>query len=353
MEDSYQSIETISNLSSSLHISSDKFDVFRRKFGSKKGFLNKSLNLSSNHSYNYNSMRNSLRNRISKYSSRSRISKNSTSSLGSSIDYSLNNSLISNPFGPAVNTTENDIDPIILEEDDNENLNNGNNKEQKNYINEYPSQKPNYFLPKFLYFALDIDKQNKILEKKYNEYTNNLEDYYKTIKELEDISINNEQIKNNLKQEKDKRKQLFDEVYKLKSDIETQRTITESGLDMSMNNYSMGYGSIFNPHLTTLSSINNSIRNKTGGLNNSFLLSNFIQSGDLSSQVEQYEDKICKIKLDNQEFLEEYDNLSAELNKNLEINSKLKKSLENIDYNIQCVLNEKKYLTGLIKNYNK
>ncbi len=31
---------------------------------------------------------------------------------------------------------------------------------------------------------------------------NNLEDYYKTIKELEDISINNEQIKNNLKKKK-------------------------------------------------------------------------------------------------------------------------------------------------------
>ena len=353
MEDSYQSIESISNLSNSLRFSSDKFDVFRRKFTSnKKNFLSNSLNLSSNRSFNRNSMRNSLRNRISKYSSRSRISKNSISSLGSSIDYSLNNS-ITNPFEPAVNVTETEYDPIILEEEDNENNNNEVNKDNQHFINEYPSKKPKIFLPKFLYFALDIKKQNKILEKKCGEYMNNLEDYYKTIKELEDISINNEQIKNNLKIEKEKRKKLFNEVYKLKSDIETQRTITESSNNMSINNYSMGYTSLFNPHLTTLSSINNSIRNHTGGLNNSFLLNEFFQSGDLSAQVEQYEDKICKLNLDNKDFLEEFDNLTAELNKNLEINNKLKKSLENIDYNIQAVLNEKKYLNGLLKNSNK
>ena len=349
MEDSYQSIESISNLSNSLRFSSDKFDVFRRKMP-KKNFLNNSLNLSSNRSFNRNSMRISLRNRISKYSSRSRISKNSLSSLGSSIDYSLNNS-ITNPFGPAVNTTENDYDPVILEEEDNEN-NNEENKENQHYINEYPSKKPQIFVPKFLYFALDINKQNKILEKKCKEYMNNLDDYYKKIKELEDLTINNEQIKNNLKEEKEKRKKLFNEVYKLKSDIETQRTMTESSNNISFNNYSMGYPNLFNPHLTTLSSINNSIINQTGGLNNSFLLNNFIQSGDLSAQVEQYEDKICKITLDNKDFLEEFDNLTAELNKNLEINNKLKKSLENIDYNIQAVLNEKKYLNGLLKNCN-
>ena len=69
---------------------------------------------------------------------------------------------------------------------------------------------------------------------------NNLEDYYKTIKELEDISINNEQIKNNLKIEKEKRKKLFNEVYKLKSDIETQRTITESSNNMSAVSFGSG-----------------------------------------------------------------------------------------------------------------
>ena len=202
MEDSYQSVESISNLSNSLRFSTDKFDVFRKKFTSnKKNFLSNSLNLSSNRSFNRNSMRNSLRNRISKYSSRSRISKNSISSLGSSIDYSLNNS-ITNPFEPAINASETEYDPIILEEEDNENNNNVVNKENTHFINEYPSKKPKIFLPKFLYFALDIKKQNKILEKKCGEYMNNLEDYYKTIKELEDISINNEQIKNNLKKKK-------------------------------------------------------------------------------------------------------------------------------------------------------
>ena len=102
-----------------------------------------------------------------------------------------------------------EYEPIILEEEDNENNINEVNKENQHFIKKYPSKNQKFFLPKFLYFALDINKQNKILEKKCGEYMNNLEDYYKTIKELEDISINNEQIKNNLKIEKGKRKNII------------------------------------------------------------------------------------------------------------------------------------------------
>ena len=61
--------------------------------------------------------------------------------------------------------TTNEYDPIILEEKDNENNNNDVNKENQHFIKKYPSKNQKFFFPKFLYFALDINKQNKILEK--------------------------------------------------------------------------------------------------------------------------------------------------------------------------------------------
>jgi len=70
---------------------------------------------------------------------------------------------------------------------------------------------------------------------------------------------------------------------------------------------------------------------------------------DLAQNIEKYEDQILKIKMENQSFLEEYDNLNDDLKKNIELNKKLKNSLSTIEQNIQAAVKEKNSLRNLMQ----
>ena len=53
--------------------------------------------------------------------------------------------------------------------------------------------------------------------------------------------------------------------------------------------------------------------------------------------------------MENQSFLEEYDNLNDDLKKNIELNKKLKNSLSTIEQNIQAAVKEKNSLRNLMQ----
>ena len=76
---------------------------------------------------------------------------------------------------------------------------------------------------------------------------------------------------------------------------------------------------------------------------------NTMNENDLAHNIEKYEDQILKIKMENQTFLEEYDNLNDDLKKNMELNKKLKNSLNTIEQNIQAAIKEKNNLKSLMQ----
>ena len=71
-------------------------------------------------------------------------------------------------------------------------------------------------------------------------------------------------------------------------------------------------------------------------------------NNELAEQIELYEDKICKLKMDNQTFLENYDNLCDDCKQNESQNQKLKKAIAQLEQNINNAINEKSYLKSML-----
>ncbi len=296
----------------------DKFNIFRkvksfRKYNPIKNNLRLSLEESNNSNLNGSNLNTSLNFKMKKRF----YSRLSQSKLNNSMNASMT---LINPF---LNTTIDDpYDATIIEEniDGNQSLK-----------ITFPEKKPKIFIPQYIFNSIDLNKQIIQYNNCLNDLNDNVEEYYKSYQELDEIEKNKETLEKELKEAKEARTKVMDVVYQLKREIENKSVLQNDNLNMTtIGNYQ--------------NSNNFNIMN-----NNQNTFKNNINGNDLAQNIEKYEDLILKIKMENQGFLEEYDNLNDELKKNTELNKKLKNSLHNIEQNIQNALKEKNNLRNIIQ----
>ena len=296
----------------------DKFNIFRkvksfRKYNPIKNNLRLSLEESNNSNLNGSNLNTSLNFKMKKRF----YSRLSQSKLNNSMNASMT---LINPF---LNTTIDDpYDATIIEEniDGNQSLK-----------ITFPEKKPKIFIPQYIFNSIDLNKQIIQYNNCLNDLNDNVEEYYKSYQELDEIEKNKETLEKELKEAKDARTKVMDVVYQLKREIENKSVLQNDNLNMTtIGNYQ--------------NSNNFNIMN-----NNQNTFKNNINGNDLAQNIEKYEDLILKIKMENQGFLEEYDNLNDELKKNNELNKKLKNSLRTIEQNIQNALKEKNNLRNIIQ----
>ena len=296
----------------------DKFNIFRkvksfRKYNPIKNNLRLSLEESNNSNLNGSNLNTSLNFKMKKRF----YSRLSQSKLNNSMNASMT---LINPF---LNTTIDDpYDATIIEEniDGNQSLK-----------ITFPEKKPKIFIPQYIFNSIDLNKQIIQYNNCLNDLNDNVEEYYKSYQELDEIEKNKETLEKELKEAKEARTKVMDVVYQLKREIENKSVLQNDNLNM-----------------TTIGNYQNS-NNFNIMHNNQNTFKNNINGNDLAQNIEKYEDLILKIKMENQGFLEEYDNLNDELKKNTELNKKLKNSLHNIEQNIQNALKEKNNLRNIIQ----
>ena len=147
--------------------------------------------------------------------------------------------------------------------------------------------------------------------------TNEMELLFKNIKTtLTQINCSNKELKhkreeyasleNELHKAKEMRNKIFEELYHMKTDIEYQRnSVMTEAVDRNglYDNYST-YTPSTQMYLPTMTNTNN--------------------SQDVTEKINLYEDRICKLKTDNQQLFEDFDNLSFETKQYEKQNDKLK-----------------------------
>ncbi len=296
----------------------DKFHKFRKvnTFKKQTGLKN-NLRLSLEETFDSNLNASNLNTSLNFKMKKRFYSRLSQSKLNNSMNASMT---LINPF---LNTTIDDpYDATIIEEniDGNQSLK-----------ITFPEKKPKIFIPQYIFNSIDLNKQIIQYNNCLNDLNDNVEEYYKSYQELDEIEKNKETLEKELKEAKEARTKVMDVVYQLKREIENKSVLQNDNLNMTtIGNYQ--------------NSNNFNIMN-----NNQNTFKNNINGNDLAQNIEKYEDLILKIKMENQGFLEEYDNLNDELKKNTELNKKLKNSLHNIEQNIQNALKEKNNLRNIIQ----
>ena len=296
----------------------DKFNMFRkintfRKNNPIKNNLRLSLEESNNSNLNTSNLNTSINFKMKKRF----YSRLSQSKLNNSMNASMT---LINPF---LNITiDEPFDTTIIEE---------NIDGNQSIKTSFPEKKPKIFIPQYIFNSIDLNKQTIQYNNCLNDLNDNVEEYYKSYLELDEIEKNKETLEKELKEAKDARSKVMDDIYQLKREIENKSVLQNDNLNMTtIGNYQ--------------NSNNFNIMN-----NNQNTFKNNINGNDLAQNIEKYEDLILKIKMENQGFLEEYDNLNDELKKNTELNKKLKNSLHNIEQNIQNALKEKNNLRNIIQ----
>lgn len=174
------------------------------------------------------------------------------------------------------------------------------------------NKKGNKKIPENILNKIDINKENELLSNTQKEFESSLKELSDIQSKLENSKKKYNKLLKELGEAKDSRNKIIQEVYQMKSEIENQKNLaTESG---------------YVPTLTNTSYSNN----------------------ELAEQIELYEDKICKLKMDNQTFLENYDNLCDDCKQNESQNQKLKKAIAQLEQNINNAINEKSYLKSML-----
>ena len=295
----------------------DKFNMFRkintfRKNNPIKNNLRLSLEESNNSNLNTSNLNTSINFKMKKRF----YSRLSQSKLNNSMNASMT---LINPF---LNITiDEPFDTTIIEE---------NIDGNQSIKTSFPEKKPKIFIPQYIFNSIDLNKQTIQYNNCLNDLNDNVEEYYKSYLELDEIEKNKETLEKELKEAKDARSKVMDVIYQLKREIDNKSVLQTDNLNM-----------------TTIGS-NYQNSNNFNIMNNNQNTYN-VNGNDLAQNIEKYEDLILKIKMENQGFLEEYDLLNDELKKNNELNKKLKNSLRTIEQNIQSALKEKNNLRNLMQ----
>ena len=297
----------------------DKFQMFRkeksfRKDNRIKNNLRLSLEESNNSNLNVSNLNSSLNFKMKKRF----YSRLSQSKLNNSMNDSMT---LINPF---LNTTiEGRLDATIIEE---------NIDGNQSIKTSFPKKKPQIFIPEYMFNSIDLNKQTIQYNNCLNDLNENVEEYYKSYLELDEIEKNKETLEKELKEAKDARSKVMDDIYQLKREIENKSVLQNDNLNM-----------------TTIGNYQNSNNFNIMNNNQNTSFKNNINGNDLVQNIEKYENLILKTKMENRGFLEDYDILNDELKKNTELNNKLKNILHNIEQKIQAALKEKNNLRNLMQ----
>ena len=117
-------------------------------------------------------------------------------------------------INPFLNTTIDDpFDTTILEE---------NVDHQQTLKTTFPKIKPKIFIPQYIFNSIDLNKQTIQYNNCLNDLNDNVEEYYKSYLELDDIEKNKETLEKELKEAKDARNKVMNVVYQLKNEIENK-----------------------------------------------------------------------------------------------------------------------------------
>ena len=183
-----------------------------------------------------------------------------------------------------------------------------------------------------MFNSIDLNKQTIQYNNCLNDLNENVEEYYKSYLELDEIEKNKETLEKELKEAKDARSKVMDDIYQLKREIENKSVLQNDNLNM-----------------TTIGNYQNSNNFNIMNNNQNTSFKNNINGNDLVQNIEKYENLILKTKMENRGFLEDYDILNDELKKNTELNNKLKNILHNYEQKIQAALKEKNNLRNLMQ----
>ena len=138
-----------------------------------------------------------------------------------------------------------------------------------------------------------------------------------------------EKIKKDLKEAKDARTKISEELFNIKKEIERLN-------EFSLNN-------------SQINQKNNDLFSRLNTCN----AKNEEESENIDKEIEDYENKISQLKFNNKSFYEDYDMLCNDYKKNLMKNKALKNGITEIENKINSELKEKASLKKYIEKMGK
>lgn len=193
-------------------------------------------------------------------------------------------------------------------------------------------------LPEIVNINEQIGKQAEEIDKSMTEVIVSYDNLNKAKNSLLESKRKLTTFQKELIEAKESRNQVLKDVYQMRNEIEmTKIQGTESNLDNS-NYISQRVMTGTGTGMSRLKYVNNV----------TYTSNNESEYNDLDEQIEQYEDKICKLKSENTLLFENYDLLKGDYMQNEALNIKLKNAISSLEYNIQNSLKEKANLKSII-----
>lgn len=194
-------------------------------------------------------------------------------------------------------------------------------------------------LPGIVSINEQIRKQASEIDKSMTDVIQSFDALNKSKQNLMESKTKLKTLQKELKDAKESRNQVLRDVYQLRNEIEmTKVQMTETNLDNS---------TYMTQRVLTCSGTN-----RLGYANNVTFTSNNDSANDLDHQIEQYENKICKLKTENTAFFENYDLVKGDYLRNEAQNIKLKNAIASLEFNIQNCVKEKANLKLAISKLN-
>lgn len=246
------------------------------------------------------------------------------------------NSLLKKSFQNTINKTRGDTSLNISVANQKLISRNNNVIQEENLDNEklnsnlYPEKRPINFLPPYLFDNINVNRIKKITRQTKNELRDVLDLYDKQRTNMKANENEIEKIKKDLKEAKDARTKISEELFNIKKEIERLNEI-------SLNN------SQINPKN------NNDIFSRLNTCN----AKNEEESENIDKEIEDYENKISQLKFNNKSFYEDYDMLCNDYKKNLMKNKALKNGITEVEKKINDALKEKANLKKYIEKMGK
>ena len=254
------------------------------------------------------------------------------------------NSLLKKSFFNTINKTDYNQSINIMASIQNNNNTDIITDENTNSKLWYPKTKPQNFLPPYLLYNININKNKNITRQTKNELKNVLDLYEKQKNNMKKYENDITEAKEDLKKAKEARKVIMEEVYRIKKEIENfNNNETNFNKNNPLNR------SRLSVQVNGINDLFKSLNKQPGDSMNE----NEKKKIELDNEIKEYEDKISQLKFNNKSFLEDYDMLMNDYKKNLNKNLKLKNCISDTDNKIKEALKEKEDLKKYIVKSGK
>ena len=212
------------------------------------------------------------------------------------------------------------------------------NEENTDKISLYPEIKPQCFLPLYLFNNINENKEKRKTKELTRDLLTAFESLRKKEKQLEHLRTEIKTLTKDLREVKEIKNKITNETFELENQLKKTEIENKNKLSKlkSGNNGSNLNSSSFNAFGLMNGSFNHS------GVNNPYLNKTTIihQNIDYDKEIDEYENKIAKTKVENLSLFENHDVIKNELRKNSLKNNSLRKYLMELEAKIKLV---KKY----------